>query len=265
MARRRIVEFTGPPGAGKSTLAVRCAELARERGLRVPPRDAVRQLYLRHGWVGRLAGPQVQERDVAGQRLEYFKEVETPVLMWRFRTRFRSGWRRYREELARIRAEDPALAETLERWVESSALTWRLLRSQARRMDAFLWEEGIAHRAVNLFARPGHPVEAERLGAFLRGWAFPDVLVHVTADADACAARLVDRGATERLAGRSPAEVRAFVEAGARVCAAVADEARRRRLPVLDVRNDLASAEALRDSPLPARVLDDALAALGRA
>jgi energy-coupling factor transporter ATP-binding protein EcfA2 len=247
--RGRIVEFTGAPGSGKSTLAERCTELLRERGLRVPQREAVRDLYLRHGWVGRLAGAQVREREVAGQRLEYFKDVETPFLLWRFRSFHRAGWRRYREALAEIRERDGAAAETLERWVERSILTWLMLRSQARRMDLFLWEEGIAHRAMNLFADPQRALDEAALQRFLRAWVFPDVLVHVESEPDGCCRRMAARGLPERLVGRSQAEVRAFVESGARVARAIRDEARRRRLPVFEVSNRYPSAAALRAAP----------------
>ena len=248
--RGRIVEFTGAPGSGKSTLAERCTELLRERGLRVPPRDAIRNLYLRHGWVGKLAGAQVREREVAGQRLEYFKDVETPFLLRRFRTFHRAGWRRYREALAAIRERDSATAETLERWVERSVLTWLMLRSQARRMDLFLWEEGIAHRALNLFADPVSALDEQALQRFLRVWVFPDVLVHVQAELDDCCRRMAARGLPERLAGCDPAEIQAFVQSGARVAQAIADEARRRRIPVFEVPNRYASADALRAAPV---------------
>lgn len=240
----RIVEFTGPPGSGKSTLAEHCARVLRERGLRIPERDEVRPLHLRHGWIGRLAGPQVRERDVAGQRLEYFKEVETPFLLRRFRLFHPRAWRRWREAVAAVRERDAATAEKLERWVERSLITWLLLRAHRRRMDLFLWEEGIAHRALNLFAHPDAPLDEERLASFLRAWPFPDVLVYVDADLDACLERLARRGLPERLAGCGPGEVQSFVERGARVARAIADEARRRRLPVFEIENRADSADA---------------------
>jgi hypothetical protein len=255
--RGRIVEFTGPPGGGKSTLVVSCSEILRERGYRVPALDSVRGLYLRHNWIGRLAGRQVRERDIAGQRLEYFKEVEAPRLLARFRRRHAAGWDCYRRELGVLRERDPAGAEKLERWIDQSALTWMMLRAQARRMDLFLWEEGIAHRAVNLFADPEHPVDADRLGAFLAGWAFPDALVHVQADAPDCVERMATRGLPERLAGYGRDEIRAFVERGAEVSAGIAQEARRRGLPVFDVANRFDSVQSLEGSPVPAALADD--------
>jgi len=258
----RIVEFTGAPGAGKSTVAAHCALLLEARGLRIPPRQAVRDLYLRHGWVGRLAGPQVREREVAGQRLEYFKEVETPFLLWRFRARHRRGWRLFRAELEGLRAADAEEAETLERWVEQSILTYMMLRSQARRMDLFLWEEGIAHRSVNLFADPERPLDPGRLDAFLRAWVFPDALVHVQAEPEDCLARVAARGLPARLQDRGPDAVRAFLERGAAVCRAIAAEARRRRIPTFDLENRHGSVEALAASPACRTLADDLVRAL---
>ncbi len=260
--RGRIVEFTGAPGSGKSTLAAACSEILRERGFRVPPRDAVRDLYLRHNWVGRLAGRQVREREVAGQRLEYFKEVEAPRLLARFRKRHAEGWKQYRARLADLREDDPASAETLERWIDRSALTWMMLHAQARRMDLFLWEEGIAHRAVNLFADPERPLDEPALRAFLAGWAFPDALVRVEADLDACVARMSARGLPERLAGLGEAEVSAFAARGARVGEAIAAEGRGRAIPVFEVANRFASLEALQASPVCAELADDLARAL---
>ncbi len=263
MARKRfVVEFTGSPGAGKSTVASRCAELARARGLRVPEREAVRDLYLRHGWLGRLAGPQLAEREVAGQRLEYFKEVETPRLLRGFRLRHPRGWRGYRAALEEIRADDPDEAEVLERWVDQSILTWRMLRRRASRVDFFAWEEGIAHRALNLFVRPGRPLDEDAVRAFLRRWALPDALVWVQADTDACLSRMAARGLPERLVGHGPEAVRAFVESGARVSAAIAAEARRRGLPVLELENRQPDRAALLASGACEELLERLLAAL---
>jgi hypothetical protein len=247
--RRTLVEFTGPPGAGKSALAARVAELFAARGLRVPARAAIRDLHLRHGWIGRLAGAQLGREEVAGQRLEYFKDVETPWLLRRFRWRHPLGWRRCQAELAALRRADPDDAETVARWIEQSVLTYAMLRAQARRIDAFLWEEGIAHRAVNLFVRPGAPLDLAAVRGFLRRWAFPDALVHVDADLDACVARLASRGGTDRLAGRGPAEVRAFVEAAAAVAQEIVAEARRRRIPTFAFENRYPTLEALIASP----------------
>jgi hypothetical protein len=258
LGRSRIVEFSGPPGGGKSTLARHCAEVLRGRGLRIPAAGEVRALHLRHGWIGRLAGSQMGEREVAGQRLEYFKDVETPWLLRRFRLGHPRAWRRWREAVADVRERDPATAEKLERWVERSVLTWMLLRAHRRRMDLFLWEEGIAHRAVNLFAHPDGPFDEARLARFLAAWPFPDALVHVHADSEACLARLAGRGLPERLADADPVRVRTFVERSERVTRAIAEEAGRRGLPVFDVPNRADSVEAFLASA-PCAGLPDAL------
>jgi hypothetical protein len=260
--RRTLVEFTGPPGAGKSALAAHVAERLSARGLRVPARAAVRDLHLRHGLVGRLAGAQLGREDVAGQRLEYFKEVETPWLLRSFRWRHPLGWRRCQAALAALRRADPDEADTVSRWIEQSVLTYAMLRAQARRIDAFLWEEGIAHRAVNLFVRPGASVDLAAVRGFLRRWAFPDALVHVDADLDACVARLAARGGTDRLAGRSPAEVRTFVESAAEVAREITVEARRRGIPTFDFENRYPSLEALLASPACAALADELVRAL---
>jgi hypothetical protein len=264
VARRTIVEFTGPPGSGKSELALRCAELLAARGLRVPARPELRSLYMRHGWIGRLAGAQLARDDVAGQRLEYFKEVETPWLLRGFRLRHPRGWRRYRAELAALRAAAPDEAENVERWVEQSVLVFQMLRSQARRMDMFLWEEGIVHRAVNLLVRPGAAPDLARAAAFLRVWAFPDLLVRVLADSSDCAARLAARGGTDRLHGRSASDVLEFVAAADAVAGLAEAEARRRGIPVLRFENRYASREELLAAPA-CEALAEALAQAARA
>ena len=83
--------------------------------------------------------------------------------------------------------------------------------------------------------------------------------MHVRASLERCAERAWSRGVPKRLEGGGDAELREFLEACATVSAEIAQEARRRGLPVLEIDNEYPSPEDLLESPQCAALLDDLL------
>lgn len=241
----RIIEFTGAPGSGKSTLVSHALARAREQGLRVVERDALLELYLENGLVAKLVGAVAPASEVERTRLRIHQRIEIPLLMRCFAKRFPSGWERFQAELAVLRDETPEEHARVERWVQRGIRQLMMARARSSLADLVLCDEGIAHRSVNLFARPGFPVELARLRDFLSGWAFPDVIVHVRASPKRCAARAWTRGVPKRLAGHSEAALLDFVAASAAVSAEIAGESRRRGLPTHEIENEYPSAQDL--------------------
>jgi RecA/RadA recombinase len=254
-----IVEFTGPPGSGKSTLASHALALAEERGIVVVEARAILPIYLEAGLMAWMVRNLLPFTSFAHRRMRFYQQIDHPLLLPRFALRHPRGWRIFRAELERIRTETPEEHARIERWVERGIHRFVMARARRSQLDLVLCDEGIAHRSITLFVSSRAQLDRMRLRSFLRSWAFPDVLVHVRAGLERCAERAWSRGVPERLEGAGDAELRGFLEACATVSAEIAQEARRRGLPVLEIENEHPRVEDLLASPQCQTLLESLL------
>jgi thymidylate kinase len=254
-----IVEFTGAPGSGKSTLARHVLARARERGIAALEARAVLPVYLATGPMAWIVRHLLPFTSFDHRRLRFHQQIEYPLLLPRFAGRHPRGWKLFRAELERIRAQTPEEHARVERWVERGIRQLVMARARSSQLDLVLCDEGIAHRSITLFVRSRPGLDLARLRRFLRSWAFPDVLVHVRASPERCAERTRSRGVPKRLEGEGDAELREFVRACATVSAEILDEARRRGLPTLEIESEHRSAEELLGSPQCAALVEELL------
>ena len=264
LQRGAIVEFTGVPGSGKSTLASHTLARARELGIDVVEGRAILPVYLKTGPMAWLVRNLLPFAAFDHRRMRFHQQIEHPLLLPRFAGRHPLGWRRFRAELERIRAETPGEHARIERWVERGIRQFVMARARSSQLDLVVCDEGITHRSITLFVSPRPQLDLARLRSFLGSWAFPDVVVLVHASLERCAERAWSRGVPKRLEGEGDAELRGFLEACATVSTEIAQEARRRGLPVLEIDNEHPSAEALLESPQCAALVDTLLPKRGR-
>jgi RecA/RadA recombinase len=257
--RGLIVEFTGAPGSGKSTIASHALAQAGERGIAAVECRAILPIYLKTGPMAWMVRGLLPAARFDHRRMRLHQQIEHPLLLPRFVARHPRGWRLFRAELERIRAETPEEHARIERWVERGIRHFVMARARTSRLDLVLCDEGITHRSINLFVSSGQQLDRERLRSFLGSWALPDVVVHVRASLERCAERTRSRGVPKRLEGSGEAELRAFVGACAAVSAEIAREASRRGRPTIGIDNEHPSAEDLLGSPQCAGIVDDLL------
>jgi thymidylate kinase len=254
-----IVEFTGPPGSGKSTIASHTLARAREQGIAVVEYREILPVYLKTGPTAWLVRALLPATRFDHRRMRLHQQLEHPLLLPRFAGRHPRGWKLFRDELERIRAETPEEHARIERWVERGIRQFVMARARSSRPDLVLCDEGVAHRSITLFVSSRPRLELARLRSFLRSWALPDVVVHVRASLESCAERTRSRGVPKRLEGKGDTELRAFVGACTAVSEEIVEEARRRGLPTLEIDNEHPSVEDLLGSPQCAGLVDDLL------
>lgn len=234
-----IVETTGIPGSGKTTVAELLRSDLERRGAPSWTGTEVRALY-----VERVVSPRILVRSIRrdprhmSARRKKFRSEDKPRLMQKFQRRFSRGWRIFESRIQAIHGRDPELADMMRSWVEKHALTHMMLRTWRMRFRVFLSDEGIVQRAVNLFASETGEFDRDELRRFLRGWAYPDLLIRAQADLDRSLARVRARGLTKRLQGKSESEIQRFMGVSETVVDEICNEARRRCVPVLVVDNN---------------------------
>jgi len=264
LRRGAIVEFTGAPGSGKTTLARHALARAEERGISVVEGRVILPIYLKTGPMAWFVRNLLPFTSFDHRRLRFYQQIEHPLLLPRFAARHPRGWRIFRAELERIRAEEPEEHVRIERWVERGIHRFVMARARSSQLDLVLCDEGISHRSITLFVSSRPQLDLVRLRSFLGSWALPDMLVHVRASLERCAERAWSRGVPKRLEGEGDDELRKFLGACATVSAEIAREARRRGLPVLEIENEYPSPEDLLESPQCAALLENLLPERGR-
>jgi Ser/Thr protein kinase RdoA (MazF antagonist) len=176
-----IIELAGPVGAGKSAVAQGLPEALRARG-------------------------------IAASNLHEIARLNRP------RTWLWSTW---------FAVRHPRLTWVAWRAVSGAPIPWwhrRLIfgltvgvggriayaRRRVPRDHIVLVDEGLVHRAVNLFSWYGRPPE-RAVRRYVALVPLPDAVIHVDTDPEAARRRVLARGLPRRLVGRSETDVAAFV------------------------------------------------------
>lgn len=233
-----IIELIGIAGSGKSTLSASILAGLEAAGVQAwTSRELTDEFRRRRGLVriaARLpfAGPPV--REFHERRVEKRRRRAIQA----YREGHATGWAIFEERVARLAETSSEESRIVRSFVERHVFLFVAHRYGAKRGRVLVSDEGIAQRAVNLFATRAAELDTATLARFLRGWALPDVLVHVRADVDRCSARIHARGLPKRLLGRGPDEVAAFLRSSGTVIDQIRAEGERRRAPILTIDND---------------------------
>ena len=252
-----IVEFTGISGSGKSALArIGTRDLARSGHSTLTRAQAVeRYMRGRNGlWDLSTVLPEAFRSRIL---LYLFRLLHSGPLERDFAESHPEPWAAFLGQLERIRRVHPADFAYGDEWTREVAAFYMALRRAVPRDAMFLWEEGIAHRVVNLFATTSVGVETETLRGILALWPFPDAIVEVQADPELCLRRIKARGISPRLRGKKPQEILAFLTNSGVVVGEIVSEAERRKIPVLKLTNNSESLEQTMASSAWARLLSN--------
>ncbi len=239
-----IVEMTGAPGSGKSTMIAGIRDACRDHGLN--PYTVVE------------AGRELASRTVPGRLA-----ARVPV-RWRSGAvwavfRGLSGWHTVRFALSHLRLTRYVIGSQRARPAEADVGRRRVLYWYARMMgsygflvanaephDVVILDEGFAHRAVQLHASSVESPSASQISAYIGLLPRPDLVVHVDASVADCQRRVHERGVWERLADRPEHTVRQLVANAHATATATAQELQSRGWPLLEIDNSSGSEDESR-------------------
>lgn len=98
-------------------------------------------------------------------------------------------------------------------------------------------EEGLVHRAVNLFAWEPGMLDQQQIRRYLERLPPVPLTVVVRAPVDVCLDRTSRRGLPIRLQGKSPFEIRRFIEHSDAIAAQMGPVLQARRQPIIEITN----------------------------
>ncbi len=205
-----IIEFIGPPGAGKTTFLSTVIDYFHERDL---------QAYTVVDAARPFAG-----RTVGGKLIRHLAPAEwqRPLLWrqfylqsWFYRFKFMAHHPRLVREVFASQKQRPAEAGVRERkvlpWFFHLLGSYEFLKAQARRDEVLLFDEGFVHRVVQHFASAVETPQKAPVLAYLDLLPQPDLVIFVQAPWEVCERRIYNRGLWQRFQEKEPAEITQFV------------------------------------------------------
>lgn len=206
-----IVEFVGPPGAGKTTLIPTARSFFREQGILA---------YT----VVEAARP-ITARTLSGRLLCRVSpsSLEGPLL-WRlflflsflYRLRFMAAHASLVRKIMRWQAQRPADANIRQRkvsfWLFRLMGYYEFLGSKLGKDECLILDEGFLHRAVQLFTSSVEKPEMATLVDYTNQIPRPDLVVSVYASRQTCLKRIYGRGLWDSFQDKPKVDVARFVD-----------------------------------------------------
>lgn len=205
-----IIELTGTPGAGKTILLPTVADFLREQGW---------QAYTVVGAARRFT-----QRTLPGALISLIgPERLRQILLWQaflalstlHRFRFFAQRPALKPWLVQSQMQRPPSADVQKRkvlpWFFRLVGEYDFLSHHAYPAEALLFDDGLVHRVVHLFASDVETPDEEAIAHYLDFIPPPDLLIVVNAPLQVCKERVYQRGVWDHSRHKSPAELEQYL------------------------------------------------------
>ncbi len=238
-----FIEFTGMVGAGKSTVAVALATHLQQHQLNpLTPADASRRCLERSrcGQVIQALVPVAWQKQFLNR---WLRHVTLPVYQFLFALAHpQLWWLVYQSQLKRQLPWGHRRL-ILQRFA-TVAGHYQFLCSRLKADEVVIFEEGLVHRAINLFAWEEGALKPEVLLAYYRQLPVMGLLIVVEAPDVVCQVRAQNRGLPARLAAQDALVIERFTHHSRHIIQLALAAAAGQR-PVIQLDNSQALAESM--------------------
>ena len=215
-----IIEFTGLPGSGKSTLNKAAEEFLRSKGYYVwTPRNYWQRVWLRE----RASSPQrilgVTRKAAALLKPAFVNFQLISVIPWLDVLRGRPF--RHQKMVVNSFMSNLAELEAAKRVVLNGSVA--------------LLDEGIVHRAYGLFVSPQKSINSKAVKGYARIVDLPDLLVYIRLNRTISLNRILERGVPLRMVGLKKAEILRMLSHGEILLDTLINSIRNRVFPICNV------------------------------
>jgi hypothetical protein len=232
-----IVELAGAPGSGKTTLVPGVAAALERSGWKTHTPESGARPVAATTALGRLVArlPSSRVREILLWRIYLgYRLLGAVSFVLVHPGRFLG--------LARYQRRRPSGALTRKRrvlfWYLRTAGAQEFFRRHGAADEAFIFDEGQAHRVVQLFSSPVDVATSATIASYIRSVPAPDLLVAVQCPASVCLKRVTERGVWPRLSSVSEEQLGDFITNAARVIDSAVEGARTSGWPLAEVAND---------------------------
>jgi thymidylate kinase len=191
-----IIEFTGAPGSGKSTLSLVVRQTLRDLGLKAMLITEAGRYCLKRAFLGSLICLVTPRRWHEKVLWGVFRRLIV-VYQLKFAIQNRALTRQAVGVLTRHQLPWRDRCSIL-RWFFRDASYYQFFRKRLRSGEVLILDEGLVHRATSLYTSASEEPDPLEVTNYVKLLPRPELVIGVQALPDICAARVSSRGSNRR-------------------------------------------------------------------
>jgi thymidylate kinase len=231
-----IVEFIGTPGAGKTTFMPVVRDHFKEQRFK-----AYSVLEAARPFAGRTIPGKVVRMLTWGKLQRFLLWQVFYVFSFAYQPRFSRQHRKLMKSVLDFQKQRPIPKPDLKhvlRWFIHLTGSYEFLKGYAQPDDMLIFDEGFAHRAVQLFASENETPDLVSVAGYLDLIPKPDLIILPRASIEVCETRVFERGVWERFEMKGREETSKFIKNAHRIVNFAVCYIKEKGWTVIEVDND---------------------------